>query len=328
LSDVHFNQSLMKHLIELLRGGKVPKLRDLCLSRCSLNNETLVPLLQFLIEENPRAIERLDLSENELTQNILNLLMAYFSHPQCGLQCLSLKSNRITSKMTVDDNNVKNLVGPLFSSVRSNTSLNLLDLSYNNLNFNDIDYQHFEDLFNNPNLVYLMVSNNRLIYNEHSVEAFIHFIRLLPMKLEYLDISYTGIDSTIIGDIYEASLNKPNLKHLSLSDNILGRESCDILAMMLRNNSHLISLNLSDIRLWDTGAKLLANSIAQNTTLRSLKLCNNRVGRSVLDIVNSCLTNNSNLLLDFRKNTISSDLCEQITELTSNSKLRVLLGTL
>lgn len=327
MSDVNFSVPLMNHLIELLRSGQVPKLQNLCFCRCNIGDDTLFPLLQFLIE-NPQALVRLDLSENNLTERSFIQFNHYLSQSQCSLQYLSMKNNKITSiRRLKKDEYSDNFLGSFFDVLKSNTSLVLLDLSFNQLNFVDIDSKHIEELSQNSSLMYLMLGNNRLVQNENSIESLILLFNQLPEKLEYLNLSYTGIDSSILQAIYEAVMNKTNLKHLSLSDNTLGRDSSDILSLLIRNNTSLLSLDLSDIHLGDLGARQLGESLSQNTTLRTIKLSRNRIGRSALNLVNQCL-NKTNLQIDITNNTIPNDITERIQELCNNTTLQVHLGSL
>jgi len=254
--------------------------------------------------------------------------------PQCGLECLSLASNNISSmrpNTTTPDhpnpNTNNNILGSLFASLKENQSLTLLDLSHNLLNFYNFDNELLEDFSKNNHLLYLMLSYNQLIYNEKSSESFTAFLNLLPVSLSHLNLSGTGIDDTNIGHIYTASLNKSNLKHLNISENTLGRDSGHTLSLLLKNNSYLMDLDLTDIRLGDTGARLIAESIGENKTLRKLKLSRNRIGPAALEIVTSSTHNSSLKILDLRSNTISNDILKQINKLILNSPLNVHLST-
>jgi len=280
----------------------------------------------------------LDLSENQLTKITLNRFADLLALPECRLECLSLRDNNLKSKSTSaweeenenEDDNTDCALSKLLRALKGNKSLTLLDLSHNYLNFCSTSPEVFEEFSQNESLVYLMLGNNRLIANEYSSQAFGQFFAHLPQNIAHLNLSYVGLDSFQIQSVYEATLQKPNLTHLCLSDNMLGRDSCTILALMLRNNTSLRSLNLSDNHIWDSGARILSESIGSNTSLLTLELSRNRVGRASLDLVSSCVRSTEPIklkLLDLRVNGVSHEVTQQIEELIKDKEMNVLLSS-
>lgn len=102
-------------------------------------------------------------------------------------------------------------------------------------------------------------------------------------------MNYIGMESLHVPVLMEALLKRPALRHLVLSDNLLGTDSAELLGRILRGNQTLRSLNLNNNSLWDGGARVLARHLEENRALLSLRLERNRIGRAALDLVQAAV---------------------------------------
>jgi hypothetical protein len=218
----------------------------------------------------------------------------------------------------------------LFDSLGSNETLRLLDLSYNALNFSFMPSESFAAFGRNATLRYLLINDNRLVWDDASAEAFSLFLGHLPLKLAHLNLNLVGLDATHLPLLHEALMTRPTLRHLVLSDNLLGTDAIDALGRLLAENANLRSLNLGANNLWDGGARQLARHLEANGALLALRLERNRIGRAALDLVQALLRGRaaSRLrVLDLRLNGVSGEVGEQIKALIAaqRSPLNVLL---
>eukprot|EP01123_Difflugia_compressa_P008472 TRINITY_DN2536_c0_g1_i1.p1 TRINITY_DN2536_c0_g1~~TRINITY_DN2536_c0_g1_i1.p1 ORF type:complete len:329 (+),score=25.25 TRINITY_DN2536_c0_g1_i1:3-989(+) len=326
-------------MVDFLLTGDDHHLTDVTLSRCSLNDDTCSVLIEFLFK-NPTLLERLDLSENQLTSATLLKFASLLTLPDFKLKYLSLRYNCLKSKIKNDweteaVNTTSCALSSLFRSLKNNKNLLLLDISHNSLNFTQLSVDVLQDFAQNESLIYVMIGNNRLIVDEHSSDTFGQFFSHLPQSIAHLDMSCVGMDSQQMQPVYEALLQKPNLKHLCLSDNMFGRESCTILGQLMINNTTLKSLNISNSHILDSGARILSQYIGINCNLECLKLSRNRIGRAALDIVSACVEHNKQgelaenhqiklRVLDLSTNGIMNDVLQQIEMLQLPPNLTLL----
>lgn len=76
--------------------------------------------------------------------------------------------------------------GQLFSALSKNTTLRLLDLSYNELSMAFLTLANCQELGRNTALQYLLLNDNRLIVNEASSVTFTAFMANLP-QVSHID---------------------------------------------------------------------------------------------------------------------------------------------
>lgn len=208
LSDHVVDQALMGKLVHVLTQGKLSKLKSLKLSGCDINDAVAALLFAALPQTK---IERLDLSENKLTDASLRKIAELLASPQCRLQQISydlssslplhlssphlpisVRSNKIRSEHGAYDSldtgraESEQTMNRLFVALAANQSLRLLDISHNALNFVKVPLATFTAVAENQTLRYLLINDNRLVWDEASSDSFVHFLENLPKVPHHL----------------------------------------------------------------------------------------------------------------------------------------------
>lgn len=139
----------------------------------------------------------------------------------------------------------------VLTSGKNNKSLKLLDLSNNQINLCGGSEEELAAFQRNTTLEYLILSNNRLVIDSDSFALFRVFMWHLPevcqissfltlqQSLRHLNLSFVGLETQQTAILCDATLEKKNLRHLDISDNMIGRESGDAISTFLRRNTHL-----------------------------------------------------------------------------------------
>lgn len=174
----------------------------------------------------------------------------------------------------------------LFKALGVNSKLELLDLSFNDLILSGVSDQIWLELSQNSSLKYLLFKDNTLIQDDHSSLQFHQFISSLPKNLLALSLSQTQISTSQLVAIIQV-LSKPSssLRHLDISDNLLGVHSSDQVADLIRFAKNLYSLNLRNNGLRDSGGNKVAAALPLAPQLRYLDLEKNILRTSTRTIV-------------------------------------------
>jgi Ran GTPase-activating protein (RanGAP) involved in mRNA processing and transport len=146
----------------------------------------------------------------------------------------------------------------------ANNRLELLDLGINDLILSGVSDEIWLDLPRNTSLKYLLLKDNTLIQDDLSSLQF--------------------------------HLSKPNasLRHLDISENLLGVHSSDQVADLIRFAKKLYSLNLRNNGLRDSGGNKVAAALHSAPQLRYLDLEKNILRTSTRAIV-AAIHNDSKL---------------------------------
>ena len=102
---------------------------------------------------------------------------------------------------------------------------------------------------------------------------------LLVSALNGTSVEWLSLRNCCIEDISALdTYNLPNLSHLYLTGNNIGREACIILSNLLQQEgSALTELYLENNGIDDEGAEILASSLKHNTKLHTLHLDENNI---------------------------------------------------
>jgi Ran GTPase-activating protein (RanGAP) involved in mRNA processing and transport len=186
-------------------------------------------------------------------------------------------------------------VEKLFRALCTNNRLELLDLGINDLILSGVSDEIWLDLPRNTSLKYLLLKDNTLIQDDHSSLQFHQLITSLPRNLLALSLSQTQVSTSQLVALTQV-LSKPNasLRHLDISENLLGVHSSDQVADLIRFAKNLYSLNLRNNGLRDSGGNKVAAALHSAPQLRYLDLEKNILRTSTRAIV-AAIHNDSKL---------------------------------
>ena len=183
----------------------------------------------------------------------------------------------------------------LFRALCANNRLELLDLGINDLILSGVSDEIWLDLPRNTSLKYLLLKDNTLIQDDLSSLQFHQLISSLPRNLLALSLSQTQVSTSQLVALTQV-LSKPNssLRHLDISENLLGVHSSDQVADLIRFAKKLYSLNLRNNGLRDSGGNKVAAALHSAPQLRYLDLEKNILRTSTRAIV-AAIHNDSKL---------------------------------
>ena len=263
----------LKYTISLKLRGKINRIRD--------NNEKLVKL--SLTAFDARSISTMSPRTEPPTLNILawELIGKYIAN---NTHLLSVDLDNIGLSDVMTSALFRGLTGSI--SMRKMVLGNSEDYDDNwgsghfdapgvNLNQFGIDGVRAMVPFlkNSPKLTTIMVNGN-VWFNTECLNILMN--ALAGKGVKTLDFEGCSIYDISALETY----NLPNLRHLDLSNNIIGRNGCTILAGLLQNDgSKLVQLHLKRTGLRDEDIVTIANSLKHNTKLKTLYLGgNNAIG--------------------------------------------------
>ena len=132
---------------------------------------------------------------------------------------------------------------------------------------------------------------------------------LLVSALNGTSVEWLSLRNCCIEDISALdTYNLPNLSHLYLTGNNIGREACIILSNLLQQEgSALTELYLENNGIDDEGAEILASSLKHNTKLHTLHLDENNITKKgcqaflkiLIDVSIESMYNSNHTLTDF-----------------------------
>jgi len=194
----------------------------------------------------------------------------------------------------------------LFYELTYSSTLKHLDLSGNS--FGTEGVRNMVPFLNDTNLSRLTLNGNNNI-NTDCFELLVQTLHERPLESSSLNSLFIG-NCNITNISALETYNLPNLKHLVLNHNNIGRDGCSTLANILqREGSNLKSLDLDRTCIDDEGAEILATSLKHNTKLQVLDLNHNNITlrgykaflKLLVDVSSIENTYNSNHTLTFLK---------------------------
>jgi Ran GTPase-activating protein (RanGAP) involved in mRNA processing and transport len=345
LTDNKITKAMMIQLIEQMKGGALPKLQKLKLSNASLTEDEISPLFLYL-EESVRQtswpqIAALDLSGNLLHNQSLRFLATKILAHNASLQYISVRDNQFVSTgdhidlhsvRALETNESDDAVPDVLSSLKSNNTLKLLDLSDNAISFENVSNTNWRDFFQNRSLMYLLLSGTKLGkgQDEHIVaENFDKFMTSLPLSLHHLNLSHNELSGIVLEKIALALEKNHNVVHLDISDNFFGYSSAIYLSHILQTAVGLKSLNISKNYLADAGGREIARTIGYNRNLVKLDLESNRLGNTALEIAKAVVAHQETMnlrYLNLDMNNMSGNVLNQIKNVfQGNNKIKLVL---
>jgi hypothetical protein len=243
--------------------GKALSLRKLYLQKCSIDNQSLSEILEF-ISDSPKILESLkflsfkgnDITKVDLTNNIIK--------KQCFFKSLKY--------IDCSKNNIYDFSQENFQSL---PGLKVLDLTDNNI-CNHLFFDNIRKLPDNIVLLsnnlflnnnkenaedYMKYLNNKLIQFNHKIKkldvSFLYNKNILDqisnlklslivkISLVKLNLSYCGLNDTTTCKFLQNNCGLLNLKELNLSNNFITLELLNLLLQNEISFDNLYSLDLS-----------------------------------------------------------------------------------
>ncbi|XP_030632712.1 NACHT, LRR and PYD domains-containing protein 12-like [Chanos chanos] len=266
--DLSYNDLLNSGVKQLSSGLENPhcKLEILRLTKCSLT-ENSCAALALALSLDSSSLTELDLSINQLKDSGVKLLLAGLDNPQCKLKVLRLSSCDLTEDSCES----------LALALSSNAS-NLRELNLSDNKLQDSGVQLLLAEVKNPHckLEILSLSNCDLTMESCAILA--SALSSNSSRLKELDLNDNNLqDSGLKKLLPELEIHQHKLEILRLSGCNLTKESCDVLASVLRtqrsNSSSLRELDLSYNKLQDSGVELLSSGLKSlHCKLETLRL--------------------------------------------------------
>lgn len=213
-----------------------------------------------------------------------------------------------------------NMCGQLAQALKTNTTLQTLDLQHNRLKKAACMHLANGLPFN------VTLRKLDLSYNECGDEGMRYFAPGLAANrgLKSLRLTANHLSAVAVGYVVEALKVNNCLQDLSFAENNIGDDGATMLAELLRPGYSLRTLALSSCKIGNAGAVSLAKALATNSTLISLNLSNNRIGEiGGFALAESLKRNNAlqNLSISINKHVSEAVVAQLLRVLQGNRAL-------
>ena len=256
-------------------------------------------------------VKVIDLENNNIDEDA-SFELATVLHSNNVLEQLWLRGNRL------------NTAGALYilNSLEHLTTLNVLDLSYNNIGSESAD-GIAAVIDNNPLINQLWLDGNHL----YCTGTIIICNALKKIKtLCILSLCNNGITDDVADELSAVITQNVLLEDLLLSNNQLHYTGIKIIAESLSKLIKLRKLDLFNNNISKEGASSLAIVLQNSTNLQDLFLSSNNLETSgALEICNALSHINSLHVLTLSNNDISDEVTSQLIEVLNNNHLYALL---
>ena len=235
----------------------------------------------------------------------------------------ALHSNNVLEQLWLRGNKL-NTVGALYilNSLEYLTTLQVLDLSYNNISSQSAD-GITAVIDNNPLLNQLWLDGNDL----HSTGTIKICKALKKIRtLSILSLCNNGITDDVADELSAVITQNVLLEDLLLSNNQLHSTGIELIAESLNKLTKLRKLDLFNNDIGKEGASLLAVVIQNSPSLQDLFLSSNNLGTSGALEICSALSHICSLhVLTLSNNNINGEVTSQVIEVLNNNHLYALL---
>nr|XP_061796626.1 NACHT, LRR and PYD domains-containing protein 3-like [Nerophis lumbriciformis] len=277
-------------------------LEELTLRECGLDKGSCHLLASVL--SSPSNMKHLDLSQNDLSDEGVEILSKELASPNCKLESLDLWNCKLG----------KGSCHPLASVLSSPSNLKSLSLSLNNLSDEGVEILSKGLASPHCTLESLRLWNCNLDKGSCDLLA---SVLSSPSNLKRLDLRGNNLSDEGV-EILSKGLASPNctLEKLILMECDLDKGSCHLLASVLSSPSNMKHLDLYDNGLSDEGVEILSKGLASpNCTLESLDLSYCDLGKASCHPLASVLSSPSNLRdLDLSLNNLSAEGVEILSK--------------
>lgn len=239
--------TLLARSLELL-----PVLEGLLIADNNLSDEGLVPIVKKL--SFCKYIQRLDISSNKIESECLKELTHYFTSTSCQLIDLKLRSGNL------DDYAVRNLI----SSFSVHSTLQELDMSYNQLGSHDMAFRMSKTLLTAGESIGKLLKHpecklSKLALAWNTIRHFSGVTLVESLKvnqtLTFLDLSYNGLGVNG-GEMLGLALHYNRaLKTLKVIHNNISARPAMVIVSGIKSCESLTLVDLSENPIGEEGAR-------------------------------------------------------------------------
>ena len=329
LEEIHLSDNNLG--IESLEVAKalqqITSLQVLSLSNTQLPKEVSIDLA-LAIESN-QNLKSLAIRGNNMATSMDNILLALSK--VSSLQILDFQSNQLNNDagellapvilnnkflkhLYLGNNSIGKGMMHIVKSLQQITSLELLDLSNNNIP-KEVCNEIAVAIEVNNKLKKLWLYHNKL---GSSINAILNALCKLS-TLKVLDLDNNLMTQENGKTLAFIITNNTGLEEIHLSDNNLGIESLEV-AKALQQITSLQVLSLSNTQLPKEVSIDLALAIESNQNLKSLAIRGNNMATSMDNILLALSKVSSLQILDFQSNQLNNDAGELLAPVILNNK--------
>ena len=314
------NNNLQRSAVMIIQAlSKISSLKVLNL-RSNQLTEDAGEYLSSVIFSNT-GLNQLLLDNNDIGKGMLHIVRAL--QQLNSLQALGL-SNTNMPKEVADD---------LALAIECNQSLNIVQLSNNNLqcsavmiiqalskisSLKELNLQSIQLTEDAGECLSLVICNNLglnilLLDNNDIGKGMLHIVRALQQlnSLQALGLSNTNMPKEVTDDLALAIECNQSLNTVQLNNNNLQRSAVMIIQALSKISS-LKVLNLRSIQLTEDAGECLSLVICNNLGLNILLLDNNDIGKGMLHIVRALQQLNSLQILDLSNTNMPKDVTDDL----------------
>ena len=236
----------------------------------------------------------------------------------------ALHSNNVLEQLCLRGNKL-NTVGALYilNSLEYLTTLQVLDLSYNNISSQSAD-GIAAVIDSNPLLNQLWLDGNDLLHSTGTIKICKALRKIRTLSI--LSLCNNGITDDAADELSAVITQNVLLEDLLLSNNQLHSTGIEVIAESLNKLIKLRKLDLFNNNIGKEGASLLAVVVQNSTSLQDLFLSSNNLETSgALEICNALSHICSLHVLTLSNNNINDKIKSQLIEVLNNNHLYALL---
>ena len=274
--DLSYNNLQEFGTINILDSINISNLRNLNISNNHITDN--LNLIADILTHASKLVQ-LDLSYNELSSESIEYTLYKTKNIYTNLMQLNMSGIGIKG----------NVAAALAYALSQNTKLNVLNLSDNKL-----DTQEIRIIFNgleSQALIVLNISHNKI--TDQSADDIAAFLSK-STKMKELDLSYNNLRAP--GAIKICKTNLLNLTKLNISHNSITAEAANDIATFLSQNTKLQVLNISFNNLQELGCKNIFQALKEGShILSSLKIGHCKIINEAADELTNVLLNNTRL---------------------------------
>jgi Ran GTPase-activating protein (RanGAP) involved in mRNA processing and transport len=251
-------QNVMESFFTRTKSKGISQIINLSGELKELNTSFLVGILAADYIRNFTNVEKLDISNNNLSTNISFFMRTI---PLTHLKSLNVSNNNLDSTDEKNNKGYTQVYHLFYNNVKN--KIEILDISNNNIG--DDGAQQFANILNHDN-------------HEN-----------LNRSLKELNISNNNISSTGGKYIGTQLGNNKILQILNISNNNCGDQIVQLISVALTRGSHLTSLDISNNNIKNNNISNFIKALEKNNTLTTLNISGNDISAENMEKINNIM---------------------------------------